>query len=270
MKNILSSSLESNSSNSTISSTDTGKVGGSSRLKIEEKPKILPLPNGPYYLLNDMEPKTVENLQNSKSELLSNASGVALCRCGASKNKPFCDGTHGTIGFSSVDKAVQTATTADASSDDSSNKNKSKDKRKSYVGKTITIHDNRRICSHAAECVNNLPSVFKLNSRPWIDPGAAEVEEIADTIKKCPSGALSYSINDIEYRDQNDRNPIVTVSKDGPYVITGGVELIGYNIEFGDGASKEHYTLCRCGASQNKPFCDGMHKAINFKDDKNY
>jgi len=269
----LSSSLESNSSNSSISSTDTGKVG-SSRLKIEEKPKILPLPNGPYYLLNDMEPKIVENLQNSKGESLSTVSGAALCRCGASKNKPFCDGTHGTIGFSTENKAVQggTATGADSSSsDDSSNKNKSviKDKRKSYVGKTITTHDNRRICSHAAECVKNLPSVFKLNSRPWIDPDAAEVEEIAYTIKKCPSGALSYSINSIEYRDQNDRNPMVTVSKDGPYLITGGVELIGDNIEFGDGASKEHYTLCRCGASQNKPFCDGMHRAINFKDDKN-
>ena len=83
------------------------------------------------------------------------------------------------------------------------------------------------------------------------------------------SGALSYSIDGVEYRDQNDRNPMVTVSKDGPYLITSGIELIGDNIQFGDGASKEHYTLCRCGASQNKPFCDGMHKAINFKDDKN-
>src|SRR5215472_10031449 len=61
------------------------------------------------------------------------------------------------------------------------------------------------------------------------------------------TGALSYSINGIEYRDKNDRNPMVTVSKDGPYLIAGGVELI----DFGDGASKEHYTLCRCGASQN-------------------
>jgi hypothetical protein len=81
------------------------------------------------------------------------------------------------------------------------------------------------------------PEKFK---GPWIDPDAAEVEEIADMINKCPSGALSYS-----------------VSKDGPYLITGGVELMGDNIEFGDGASKEHYTLRRCGASQNKPFYDG-------------
>ena len=66
----------------------------------KEKPKISPLTNGPYYLLNDMEPKVVENLQNSRGEPLSTVRGVALCRCGASNNKPFCDGTHGTIGFS--------------------------------------------------------------------------------------------------------------------------------------------------------------------------
>jgi hypothetical protein len=54
----------------------------------KEKPKILPLRNGPYYLLNDMEPKVVEHLQNSKGEPLSTIRGVALCRCGASNNKP--------------------------------------------------------------------------------------------------------------------------------------------------------------------------------------
>ncbi len=153
-------------------------------------------------------------------------------------------------------------------SSDSKERKVIKDKRKDFVGKKIIVHDNRRICSHAAECVNNLPSVFKLNSRPWIEPDAAEVNEIVDTVRKCPSGALSYSIDGVEYRNQNDRLPMVIVSKDGPYIITGGVELIGDDIQFGDGASKEHYTLCRCGASQNKPFCDGMHRAINF-DDKN-
>ena len=213
-------------------------------------------------MLNDLKPKTVENLQNSKGELLSTVSGVALCRCGASKNKPFCDGTHSIIGFSTDNKA------GESTSNNSVETKIIKDKRKDYLGRRITVHDNRRICSHAAECINNLPSVFKLNSRPWIDPDASEVNKIVDTIGKCPSGALSYSIDGIEYGDQNDRNPMVTVSKNGPYVVTGGVELIGNNIQFGDGASKEHYTLCRCGASNIKPFCDGMHKVINFKDDK--
>jgi CDGSH-type Zn-finger protein len=119
---------------------------------------------------------------------------------------------------------------------------------------------------------NNLPSVFRLNARPWIDPDNGNVEEIINTIRKCPSGAQSYSIDGIEHRDQNERAPMVTVSKDGPYHITGGMELIGGDanniMQFGDGASKEHYTL-RCRASKNKSFCDGMHKVINFKDDKN-
>jgi CDGSH-type Zn-finger protein len=65
----------------------------------EERPKILTLRNGPYYLLNDMEPKVVENLQNSKGKPLSTIRGVALCRCGASNNKPFCDGMHRTVNF---------------------------------------------------------------------------------------------------------------------------------------------------------------------------
>jgi CDGSH-type Zn-finger protein/ferredoxin len=239
--------------------------------QLREKPKILPLHNGPYYLINDMEPRVVENLQNSKGESLSVIRGVALCRCGASNNKPFCDGTHGTIGFSSENKEDTN------DSHHHHHHNIVKDKRKSYVGKGITIHDNRKICSHAAECVNNLPSVFKQNARPWINPNAAETEEeeeeIINTIRKCPSGALSYSIDGIEYRDQNERKPLITVSKGGPYLVTGGIDLIGdnnnnNNIQWMEGSSKEHYTLCRCGASNNKPFCDGMHRVINFKDDK--
>jgi CDGSH-type Zn-finger protein len=88
-----SSSLESNS-------TDTGEAAnGSSSIIKKEKPKILALPNRPYYLLNDMKPKIVENLRNSKGEPLSTVSGVALCRCGASKNKPFCDSMHKVINF---------------------------------------------------------------------------------------------------------------------------------------------------------------------------
>jgi CDGSH-type Zn-finger protein len=67
--------------------------------KNQSKPKILPLPNGPYYLLNDMEPRIVDNLQNYKGESLSTIIGIALCRCGASKNKPFCDGALREINF---------------------------------------------------------------------------------------------------------------------------------------------------------------------------
>jgi CDGSH-type Zn-finger protein len=204
-----------------------------------------------------MKPTVVENLQNSNGEPLSTVRGVALCRCGASKNKPFCDGTHGTIRFSSLNKTLN----------ETDNEKRIKDKRRNYFGKEITIHDNRKICSHAAECVDNLPSVFKLNERPWIDPDGARIQEVINTIRKCPSGALSFSIGDTEHRDPEDkRNPIVTVSKNGPYHISGGIELLGEGVEFGEGASMEHYALCRCGASENKPFCDGAHRNINFND----
>jgi hypothetical protein len=108
--------------------------------------------------------------------------------------------------------------------------------------------------------------VFRLNTEPWIDPDAAEAEAIIETVKKCPSGALSYSIDGVEHRDQ-DREPAITVTKDGPYAAIGGIELMGQ--DRCEGASTEHYTLCRCGGSKNKPFCSGRHWDIGFKDEEN-
>lgn len=213
------------------------------------KPKIACLPNGPYYLLNDPQPRVIPNIQKSNGEVCATITGVALCRCGGSSNKPFCDGTHGKNGFS------------DANLSDGAH-----NKRINYVGRQITIHDNRELCSHAGFCTDNLKSVFHLHEEPWIDPDGATAEEIMNTVKKCPSGALSYSVDTIEHRDQ-DRATMVTVTKDGPYAVTGGIELLGET--FGDGASTEHFTLCRCGASKNKPFCDGTHWSIGFKDDRN-
>jgi CDGSH-type Zn-finger protein len=210
------------------------------------KPRIACLPNGPYYLLNDMEAAPVANLRRASGEACATVRGVALCRCGGSANKPFCDGTHGRNGF-------RDDNTADSS----------KNKRQAYAGKRITILDNRAICAHAAFCTDELKSVFRQHDEPWIDPDGAEVEEIIKTIRKCPSGALSYAIDGVEAQPPQ-RPPMVTVTENGPYAVTGGIELIG--VKFGDGASSEHYTLCRCGASKNKSFCDGSHWEVGFKD----
>jgi CDGSH-type Zn-finger protein len=209
-------------------------------------PKIRCSPNGPYGLLHDMEAKPVPNLRRASGETCSTVRAVALCRCGQSKNKPFCDGTHGAIRFSDRN-------TADPG----------KNKRVSYVGKRITILDNRGICSHAGYCTDGLKAVFREDAEPWIDPDGAQVREIIATIERCPSGALSYSIDGVEAKPPQ-RPPMVTVTDDGPYAITGGVELM--SVQFGDGASTEHYTLCRCGASKNKPFCDGSHWEVGFSD----
>jgi CDGSH-type Zn-finger protein len=205
-------------------------------------PSITPAPNGPYLV------KGLDNLVNQKGPVDTRET-MALCRCGGSSNKPFCDGTHQSNGFSS-DKQDDRA----------------KDQRDNYVGKQITIHDNRSICAHAGRCTDGLAAVFHLREEPWIYPDSATREEIISTIKTCPSGALSYSVDEIEHRDQ-DREPSVFIAPNGPYVVSGNPDL--NNTEMAEGASAEHVTLCRCGGSKNKPFCDGAHWSNGFSDDKN-
>lgn len=168
---------------------------------------------------------------------------IALCRCGKSVNKPFCDGTHRGAGFSGAREI-----------------SKPLDRRRDYPGKTITIHDNRTICAHAGACVKELSSVFIKDGRPWIDPDGANVAAIVAVINKCPSGALSYTASDRLTRDDAN-DPAITIAKDGPYDVTGPIALQG---ELSP-PSGERYSLCRCGASKNKPFCDGTHHEINFK-----
>src|SRR5262245_10636804 len=148
------------------------------------------LRNGPYSLNIDTASAGVSHLCRAGGETFETGVGKALCRCGGSKNKPFCDGTHRTNGFSDQKTA-----------DDKH------DRRENYVGQRITIHDNRGICAHAGACTDGLKSVFRMKQEPWIDPDGANVAEIIETIKKCPSGALSYSIDNVEHRD-HDRKPM--------------------------------------------------------------
>jgi CDGSH-type Zn-finger protein len=203
-------------------------------------PKITCAPNGPYLLGEGA------GLRRASGAALPAEKNIALCRCGGSSNKPFCDGTHRKNGFSDENRA-----------------DPAKNKRQAFVGKGITIFDNRAICAHAGFCTDELASVFRHRETPWIEPGGADIEKIVSVIKKCPSGALSYAIDGVEAEPPR-RAPLVTVTDNGPYAVTGGVELM--SVKFGDGASTEHYTLCRCGASKNKPFCDGTHWEVGFKD----
>lgn len=216
------------------------------RMAASENPSIFPLPNGPYVFKDPTTVSPCGILADSERKPIENQPYVALCRCGGSKTKPFCDGSHLTNGFRSEKSADRTP-----------------DKRDDYAGRQIVIHDNRGICAHSGECTSRLATVFRDDDEPWIDADGAQSRQIIATIQKCPSGALSYSVENVEHADQ-DRPPNLVVSKNGPYCIEGGIELIGS--EFADGASREHYCLCRCGASKNKPFCDGSHWDVNFDD----
>lgn len=193
--------------------------------------------------------KGLETLKNSRAESIDASETLALCRCGQSANKPFCDGTHKKVGFSGQRES-----------------DKSLHKEREYAGEELTVYDNRVICSHAGECVRNLPSVFRLGERPWIAPDNATAEEVVSVVEKCPSGALSYSIDGKHQRDVVHETEI-NIAKNGPYNVTGNIQI---NIEENiSPPSKEHYSLCRCGASKNKPYCDGSHSDAGFIDEDN-
>lgn len=203
------------------------------------KPRIRCAENGPYLV------EGLEDLRGAAGPIPTQPK-VALCRCGGSSKKPFCDGTHKQNGFQS------------AKSDE-----RVRDRRKSYEGKHITVHDNRGICAHAAFCTERLSSVFRQNERPWIDPDGASPDQVIAAVRACPSGALSYSIDGAEQRERDGEAPRITVVPKGPYAVTGGCELAEEGR--GEGAPIGHYTLCRCGASKNKPFCDGSHWTTDFE-----
>ena len=186
--------------------------------------------------------------ENSRGEAIAARKTVFLCRCGDSRNRPFCDGTHVQTGFTG------------ARSDD-----RVPDKLERYEGRELTVLDNRGVCSHAGYCTAGLPAVWRSAAEPWIDPDGADKAAVVEIIRKCPSGALSY-LEDGQLRTDFHEAAEIQVSRDGPYVVRGGVEL--KDCEFGEGASREHYVLCRCGASRNKPFCDGSHWYAGFHDDE--
>ena len=209
---------------------------------MSDQPKIECAKNGP--LLATGLPR-LERLDGTQFETKK---VTALCRCGKSAVKPFCDGAHSRTGF-----------------DDAKGDGLPADEQVSYTGQGIMLHDNRRVCAHAGFCTERLPTVFRQKEEPWIDADGASVEDIIALVRACPSGALSYTIDGVEHRDNEDAAQAVKVVPGGPYVVQGGVDLAG--VEFGQGASREHFDLCRCGASKNKPFCDGAHWYENFDAD---
>ena len=198
-------------------------------------PEIALMPNGPYRVTNLTKLQGLYGAQGHETPAVAK-----LCRCGGSKNKPFCDGSHRTHGFSDAKVPDRVA-----------------DEREDYVAEAITIHDNRGICAHAGRCTEGLKEVFRLRQEPFVLATAASADQIAAVIDTCPSGALSYSIDDVEHRDGGG-DAVVGYVPNGPYVVRGGAAALK-DVPQGDGASAKRFALCRCGHSTNKPFCSGAH-----------
>jgi CDGSH-type Zn-finger protein/truncated hemoglobin YjbI len=206
--------------------------------------------DGPYLVTN------AENLRNWLGEELPARPQMALCRCGESTSKPFCDGTHARIGFSGAKDPKRVP-----------------DRRDTYPGQQVTIFDNRGICQHSSICSTQLSTVFHANADPFVTPNGGRMDDLVRAVRGCPSGALSYAVDGVEARTtvdhHNKRVPGIEVSRDGPYRVTGGIALTdddGADVTRAEGSSREHYALCRCGHSLNKPFCSGMHWYVDFKD----
>lgn len=165
--------------------------------KEEKKPSIEPTKNGPYMV------RDLKNLRNSKGVFIETTPLMALCRCGGSGTKPFCDRTHEKIGFSGEKKEDRVP-----------------DKVDDYEGEKVSIHDNRGVCSHIGHCTDNLPKVFKMRVKPWINPDGETPENIGKVIRMCPSGALSYS-KDGELHKDYPREPEIFVGRNRSYNVVG-------------------------------------------------
>ncbi len=124
-------------------------------------------------------------------------------------------------------------------------------------GKNVLIRFEGKKCIHSRNCVLGRPDVFVPNAPgEWIQPDAASAEAVAALAQSCPSGAITYERLDGGEQEPAPKVNVVRVRENGPLAVTGSVEM-------GD-ARLFRATLCRCGASKNKPFCDSSHAAAGF------
>jgi len=218
------------------------------------QPSIQSRPAGPLMVSGDVPivRKTAVHSEHGEplawktSDGLSERSTYALCRCGDSQNKPFCDGTHKAEGFEGTD-------TADSST---------YDERSRELGTNgITVRDDRSICVHAGFCGNRHTNIWK-QSKDMSDSTVRLA--VINEVEKCPSGAITYRFDGDDADTEPDYPLQVGVIDDGPLWVTGGIP-----VTTSDGVElkrRNRVTLCRCGQSGNKPLCDGSHKEAGFAD----
>ncbi len=216
----------------------------------DDDAKVKVQPNGPYVVSGAVPLRVKEPVMSEHGEPLTWRTGqvtdrgtaYALCRCGGSANKPYCDGAHASNGFDGTEAAPT----------DSFD-----DRKKTYPGTGIDVHDDRGICVHAGFCGNQVSNVWKMSAKT--DDTVVRGQVMA-MIERCPSGALTYEVAGSEI--EPDLPTEIAVIPDGPLWLSGGLP-----VERSDGQPVEvrnRVTLCRCGHSASKPLCDGSHKEAGF------
>ncbi|MDQ2725719.1 MAG: CDGSH iron-sulfur domain-containing protein [Actinomycetota bacterium] len=222
----------------------------------ESRGQIKVAPNGPY-VVSGAVPLARRGIVRSEHgepmtwqtrARLDTQGTVALCRCGGSANKPFCDGTHARNGFDGTETAATTAYD---------------DRAKAYASTHVVVRDDRSICEHAGFCANRVTNVWEMVGGAATDDSVARLQMMS-MIEHCPSGALTYRMTAAGADVEPDLAAGIGVTDDGPYYVTGGLPVAradGQALE-----ARNRVTLCRCGASKNKPLCDGSHTAAGFRD----
>ncbi len=135
---------------------------------------------------------------------------------------------------------------------------------KTYSSGNLNVIWKPSKCIHSGICVAMLPEVYQPNRKPWITPEKADTQSLIEQIRKCPSGALTYTMNDVSTIEEkrDPKTTSMTIRKNGPLVFTGEAVLI--RADGKEEALIGTTTFCRCGASENKPYCDGNHRKIGF------
>jgi CDGSH-type Zn-finger protein len=212
------------------------------------EPTITVAANGPYLVTGglalhrrrDVQSELGEPMTWATTSTLATKDRYALCRCGQSGNKPFCDGTHARVGFDADDVAGGTY-----------------DERAELVGGDVNVRYDQGICVHAGFCGTTLTNVWDQAGKTG--DTAARMHAIA-MIEHCPSGALTYQLEGVTNEPLFPQ--AISVINDGPLWVTAMVPITN-----SDGTvleSRNRVTLCRCGDSSNKPLCDGSHKEAGF------
>ena len=199
---------------------------------------IRPEINGPYIVRN------LHKITNSKGETLHVRPIIALCRCGGSKSKPYCDGTHSQIGF-----------------DSSKDPARRPDRFDKYEGKEIIVLDNRGTCCHFGNCTDHLPTSFTKRATLSSRPTAIRPSGSSTSYAPCPSGALGYIRDGMVYAGET-RDPEIYVAENASYYVRGSIELEGEPMN--QGANREHYALCRCGQSKTSRFATAPTGGSSF------
>jgi CDGSH-type Zn-finger protein/ferredoxin len=184
-----------------------------------------------------------------KDGKLASEETYALCRCGHSSYKPFCDGTHREINFDGTEIAP-TSTRAE--------------RQETYPGsKNIVIRIDMNLCMSSGFCANRMTSIAEMATHT--DDTQVRTLAIA-MIEHCPSGALTYTLKEGEADIEADLPQQIAVTTEitsegaiqGPLWVTGGIPIIRSDEQPFE--TRNRVTLCNCGHSQIKPLCDGSHR----------